>query len=89
MARTVNRVRNKENIAIGDEIVLDGEFSLTAKGERFLFFDNESESNRIVIFATNENLNVLAQCNAIFCDGTFGIVPKMFEQLYTLHGTVF
>lgn len=53
MARTVNRVRNKENIAKGDEIKLDGEFTTTAKGDIFLFFDNEIESNRIIMFATS------------------------------------
>lgn len=88
MARTVNRLRNKENLLRGDEIQLSAEFTVTAKGEKFLLYDNESESNRIIMFATNGNIEMLAKCNEIFCDGTFGIVPTMFSQLYTIHGTI-
>lgn len=93
MARAANRIRNKENILklpkTIAEINLSDKYTVTFKGNRFLLHDNENNENRLLIFATEENLRVLSKCNEWYCDGTFGIVPNMFTQLYTIHGMNF
>lgn len=90
ISRTVNRVRNKGNISKvsknSNTIELTEEFTITAKGDKFLLFDNENIEDRLLLFATKENLRILKLCDEISCDGTFDIVPNMFQQLYTIHG---
>ena len=39
-----------------------------------------------MIFASDEQLNILYDLDALFTDGTVKISPKLFEQLYVLHG---
>ncbi|XP_018496363.1 uncharacterized protein LOC108864702 [Galendromus occidentalis] len=59
---------------------------VTEKGENFLFYDSgETEADRILVFATPENLNLLKKYDEWFVDGTFDVCPKLFDQLYTFH----
>lgn len=37
-------------------------------------------------FATLENLKLMCSSDKIFLDGTFKANPRMFKQLYTIHG---
>ena len=57
--------------------------------EMFLIFDNydpESENeNRILIFSTNKNLQLLNYYRHWLCDGTFDASPKIFKQLFSIH----
>jgi hypothetical protein len=41
---------------------------------------------RLMIFASEEQLNVLFRSDTLFADGTFKVSPKLFEQLYLIHG---
>ena len=41
--------------------------------------------SKILIFATDASLQLLASSNHWFMDGTFKIVPELFFQLYTVH----
>ena len=47
--------------------LLEGQWSRTCAGERFLL----SQADNIMIFATDQNLEVLAQSPIIFMDGIF------------------
>ena len=47
---------------------------------------DSSDENRILIFTTDDDLQLLQQCNHWFMDGTFSTVPTMYTQLYTVHG---
>jgi len=38
------------------------------------------------MFATKENLDTLHTFKNWMADGTFPAVPKLFSQLYTIHG---
>jgi hypothetical protein len=38
------------------------------------------------MFASREQLKVLLHSNVLFADGTFKVSPKLFEQLYVIHG---
>lgn len=88
MTRMVNRIRQKENIIPNprnlNELKLDK--ILTEKGVNLLLYDNESDNDRLIIFATVNNLQMLSNADVIFSDGTFSITPPLFEQLYTNHG---
>lgn len=88
MTRTINRLRQKDNIIPNprdlSELKLDN--ILTAKGEIFLIYDNECNDNRLLIFATKGNLEMLKNSDGIFSDGTFSISPPLFHQLHTVHG---
>lgn len=57
-------------------------------GKNFLLFDSgtRANNNRLIIFGTRENLKFMAQCSEIYMDGTFKITPRLFHQLYTIHG---
>ena len=38
------------------------------------------------MFSSEEQLKVLLQSDVLFADGTFKVAPKLFEQLYVIHG---
>lgn len=63
--------------------------SVTINGQNFLLYDSavsDPDSDRLVIFGTTENLNILARCATVAMDGTFKVTPPLFHQLYTIHG---
>ena len=57
----------------------------TISDKYFLFYDSRPEPERIVMFATRENLDFLAMSSIWQADGTFETVPTLFTQLYTIH----
>lgn len=61
-------------------------FRSTKKGDPFLLDNFVDETIRILTFTTTANLKVLKKCRTWQCDGTFDVVPSVFEQLYTIHG---
>ncbi|KAK9686123.1 hypothetical protein QE152_g37434 [Popillia japonica] len=65
------------------EIEFQEEFTKTFNGEDFLLYDSGPEENRILIFSTRRNLQLLSHW---YADGTFKTVPLLFNQLYTIHG---
>ncbi|KAL4085461.1 hypothetical protein QTP88_027319 [Uroleucon formosanum] len=91
ISKTIRRERIKQQkppanpVNIGD-LIVSGEYSVTNKGDMFLFYDSKIQK-RILIFSTLENLNMLKECSSWFGDGTFRSVPTLFSQLYTIHGT--
>ncbi len=57
------------------------------KNQRWLLKDTGKEDpERQLIFATDEGLHTLFTSTYVLGDGTFKTVPRMFLQLYTLHG---
>ncbi|XP_022183199.1 uncharacterized protein LOC111042808 [Myzus persicae] len=66
------------------EIVIDGEWALLGNN-RLLLRDNGPEaSERIIIFATDEHLQLLSESDTWYLDGNFGLSPKFFLQLYVI-----
>ena len=51
-------------------------------GESIIKEDEDDESSRIILFATNFTLRLLARAVAISCDGTFKMRPKNWWQLF-------
>jgi len=71
------------------DIDLQGEWTETLAGQNFLICDDNNDRNeRIIIFATDDNLRKLSASTIVIGDGTFYTSPKQFTQLYTLHGCV-
>ena len=53
-----------------------------------IFLSNDSgheDRDRIIIFGTNETLQLLCGSQVLYSDGTFKTVPNQFLQMYTLH----
>ncbi|KAK4872010.1 hypothetical protein RN001_016134 [Aquatica leii] len=48
-------------------------------------YDSGPADDRLLIFCTRKNLQVLARTANWYADGTFKTVPHFFHQLYTLH----
>ena len=71
--------------AIPDNISLL--YQQTENRQRFLLFDSGSVDgqNRILIFASDNGLQLLRDSEDWFCDGTFKVCPEIFFQFYTVH----
>ena len=66
-------------------------YKKTANGERYLLADRVQRcggvvQNRIIVFATDEQLRTLFTCSHIMMDGTFDSSPAEFDQIYSVHG---
>ena len=99
LKRTIQRTRNKfsnisNNMHLLEEIIFDWDISKIKlsnnETENIVKFDSGMISNdqRIIIFSTNKNLTYLNNQEEILIDGTFLIVPRLFYQLYTIHGKI-
>ena len=66
-----------------EDINLEGQWTLTNDNcnQQFLLYQDDD----MVLFATDNNLEMMAAADAIFMDGTFKISPPQFTQLFTLH----
>ncbi|KAK3082671.1 hypothetical protein FSP39_002261 [Pinctada imbricata] len=82
------RARRKTTPALHktqSSITLDGKWTETATGDRFLLIDGSHHSQRTIVFATDNNLRELAAADTIYCDRTFYTCPTLFHQIYTTH----
>ncbi|KAF2899731.1 hypothetical protein ILUMI_06457, partial [Ignelater luminosus] len=88
-------VKTKTNPALRaptslSELVIDGPYSKTSSGEDFLLFDSGADDpNRILLFSTERNLEVLSSSDHWLCDGTFKTTPPLFTQLLTIFAIKF
>ena len=91
LRRNIRHQRRQQNILPNplrreDVPVIPQQYQLTATGERFLLFDSGvGDANRMLIFATDDGLQMLANSPQWFSDGTFKLCPEIFFQIYTLH----
>lgn len=60
------------------DLILPVEYTITDRGEKFLFHDNNDE-NHFLIFTTTRNLQLLKEYENWFTDGSFKIVPSIFQ----------
>lgn len=100
LRQTINRVRKDDaapkNPKKLSELIFTERYRETEKGETFILYDSfdiipedADAGHRLIIFGTQKNLDFLVRCDGLFMDGTFGIVPGLFFQLYTIHGESF
>ena len=70
------------------KFIIPDDYQRTYDNGQFLLYDKRRSSygGRLLIFAPEEQLKVLLQSDVLFADGTFKVSPKLFEQLYVIHG---
>ena len=61
------------------------EYQQTAASEAFLHQDTGNGDDQILVFATIEIIQLLAESQSWFMDGTFKTSPELFFQVYTIH----
>lgn len=71
-----------------DEIVIPQELQKTASTEDFVLDCSEVGSDFLIILTTLGSMRRLCSSPIIIMDGTFKVCPKLFRQLYTIHGQV-
>lgn len=71
------------------DIVIPDTLKITTRNQNFLLWDSgNNDPNRMFMFGTEENLNILQQHGHWFVDGTFKVSPEIFYQVFTVHGLV-
>lgn len=87
----IQRIRQKEIMAPAnprtlDELVIPAEYKTTIDGKPFLLYDSNDEKSgkpRTLIYSTEENLNLMTNCNNWYADGTFSsLVHHLFFTNY-------
>ncbi|CAF3439482.1 unnamed protein product, partial [Rotaria sp. Silwood2] len=70
------------------KFIVPSTYQHTYSNGNFLIYDKRKNAygGRLMIFASDEQLNVLYRSDILFADGTFKVAPKLFEQLYVIHG---
>ncbi|KAJ3645124.1 hypothetical protein Zmor_022811 [Zophobas morio] len=92
LSRSIRHAREKENSGPSvplslSELTIPAQYQNTAKGDKFLLYDSKDD-DRVLIFGTKKNLELLSNSTTWMMDGTFQTVPALFYQLYTIHGEV-
>jgi hypothetical protein len=92
--RTLQRTRAKnrpaEPATLQDLIIRDRWTMTTGDNPQlFMLYDNGTDAEeRVIIFSTAAHMQYLASSETWFMDGTFGVAPLLFTQLYVVHGQV-
>ncbi|CAF2112463.1 unnamed protein product [Rotaria magnacalcarata] len=93
LKRNVRKIRQRSQNPLSlpttrDSIVIDPQYTRTARNRTFLHFASGSIDQRILIVSTKKKqLKILENANYIYLDGTFSVVPELYFQLYTIHAT--
>ena len=89
--RTI-RSHGEDNVASNipqdprDIPVISDDYGITTHADGFLLHDSGPDHlPRMIIFATDEALEILSSSDHWFGDGTFEVGPFIFLQLYTIH----
>ena len=88
------RVRKKRKLEKDpqslDEISLTDDLKVTRDDRQFLMKESEvlGTSHKILLFTTQYNIRKLCESKFWLYDGTFAVTPRIFYQLFTIHGYV-
>ena len=94
LRRLIQRTRRKERPAVPEtvaDIVIDGDYVNTIGDDpaSFLIYDNGQDADsRIIVFASNADLRIMAEANIWYMDGNYAMAPRGFLQLYVIRATV-
>ena len=76
------RLRNPEQ---GEDFVLPDFYKQPQTGAPFYSYDTQQKRNRMLLFGTAENLQLLRNDRDWFADGTFKPCPRAFHQIFNLY----
>ncbi|CAF2151195.1 unnamed protein product [Rotaria magnacalcarata] len=65
--------------------LIPDKLTTTKRNSLFLQFDYGPGNDRIIIFASAEQLQLLENGEQLLVDGTFKVTPSIFYQLYAIH----
>jgi hypothetical protein len=82
---TINRARTQEHPKLPSHFK---ELEIPDIHKNFLLAHYTSEGECILLFGTDENIQLLNQSTFWIADGTFKTCPKLFYQIYTVHGMI-
>ncbi|CAF4256090.1 unnamed protein product [Rotaria sp. Silwood2] len=87
----LNRVRRKTTppLPTSADFDIPDFYQQTLNGAQFICTNKIIKKKRMILFATDKQLEVLFSSECIFPDGTFDKYPKQFQQIYTIHGLKF
>ena len=91
LSRRIQRARRRLNPTPPIPVQRSGfeipdKYTETISGLRFLQYDSgKDDVDRILLFASDANLDLLVRHRQWFADGTFKCSPSVFYQLFTLH----
>ena len=90
MKKRMQRARQQQSIPLANpnslsELQFPEEYTQTCSGSPFLLFDSGPSNNRILLFSTQRNLELMDHCDHWYADGTFRAAPPLFTQIYTIH----
>uniref|UniRef100_A0AC35UDL5 FLYWCH-type domain-containing protein n=1 Tax=Rhabditophanes sp. KR3021 TaxID=114890 RepID=A0AC35UDL5_9BILA len=100
LSQNISRIKRKSDDvdlvihkhAKADDLILSLKDTQLHDGTNFLYFDSKTsmslatDTKRILIFATNENINLLRTLTAAAIDGTFGSAPSQLYQMVVIRG---
>ena len=84
LARQANRKRQKQRPNNPTEI----DFNLDHIPSDFFLADISNNDRRHLLFATDRQLQLLANAKVWYVDGTFRVVRQPFSQLFSIHAFV-
>ncbi|CAF4063073.1 unnamed protein product [Rotaria sp. Silwood1] len=89
LKRNIRPWRQETNVAPTpstiDFPVVPDKYHRTTRNITFLRKDTGPTSDRLLIFFTNEQRNIMENATEFFIDGTFKVVPEIFYQLFVIH----
>ena len=88
MLRVIERQRNGETLNPSNikEVAIPVQLQVTEKSDQILAYDcGPDEEDRVLIFATETNLDILETSQEWHADGTFKVFPQLFYQIYSEH----
>ncbi|CAF1539602.1 unnamed protein product, partial [Rotaria sordida] len=89
----MSKARRKNTPVIPSTIVFDIPelYQQTLSSKRFLLIDlfTKRGKDRILVFSSDQQLELLFKSDTIFMDGTFDTTPAHFKQVYLIHAHKF
>lgn len=89
LLQTIRRARNATRPpepTCAEDVDIVSPYNQTLDGQDFLLYQGSAQGTHFLIFGTADNMNLLCDSTTVLGDGTFFVTPKIYNQLYTLHG---
>lgn len=85
----MSKARRKKTPVIPTSCVFEipDAYRKTLSNKQFLLMDFylKRSKERVIVYATTQQLQLLFNSSTIFMDGTFGVAPLGFEQVFLIH----